>query len=155
MALLEELVPANVVDSYLNPRTKRMTTAYINWQAVSAQLDRTPEECQERWRGLQSTKLKMGPFTPEEDALIAERVAKYAERRRGLWPSLQKDLGRSARNILARWRYISRFKERDAWSWTDDMVRGSAFITCLVLNLYLFVNARSTLLYSWYKILLC
>lgn len=45
--------------------------------------------------------MKKGVFTVKEDVLIRRRVAEWGDKRRGLWVSLEKEMGRPAQNIAA------------------------------------------------------
>ncbi|KAJ1441053.1 hypothetical protein B484DRAFT_390935, partial [Ochromonadaceae sp. CCMP2298] len=49
---------------------------------------------------------KKGPFSPEEDAIIVARVAAWDTNERGLWSSLERELGRGGDNIRHRWTTI-------------------------------------------------
>jgi hypothetical protein len=47
-----------------------------NWCAVAAQIKtRTPRQCRERYKNYLSPKIKNGPWTPEEEELLAKKVA--------------------------------------------------------------------------------
>ena len=47
-----------------------------NWCAIAAQIKtRTPRQCRERYKNYLSPKIKNGPWTPEEEELLAKKVA--------------------------------------------------------------------------------
>ncbi|KAJ1441054.1 hypothetical protein B484DRAFT_390936, partial [Ochromonadaceae sp. CCMP2298] len=50
--------------------------------------------------------VKKGPFSPKEDAIILARVAAWDMNEQGLWIALERELGRAASKILARWTHI-------------------------------------------------
>lgn len=99
-----------------------MTKEYIDWKAIGSLLDRPPVDCANKWRGVQANKLKTGPYTTEEDALILNRVAEWGDQRSGLWTSLEKEMGRSARNLLSRHAWLSKYKQGESWCWSVELV---------------------------------
>lgn len=52
-----------------------------NWVAVSAQMKtRSPRQCRERYKNYLSPKIQNGPWTPEEEQLLIEKVKEYGQR---------------------------------------------------------------------------
>lgn len=76
----------------------------INWNVISKELHRENSDCKNKWKLLLASKMKKGPFTPEEDAIIVQRVSDYGAGYKGLWVILEKELGRSSANVNHRWR---------------------------------------------------
>ena len=66
-------------------------------------MNRSPLECQSKWSQAHAKKLKKGPFTAEEDAIINQRVAEWGDKGEGLWVGLGKYLERPASAISNRW----------------------------------------------------
>ena len=90
---------------------KVMTKESIDWKAIGEELKRVPIDCQHKWKSILASQLKKGPFTAEEDALIRQRVAEWRDqgKGKGLWVSLEKEMGRSGKNIRDRWnRWLSK-----------------------------------------------
>ena len=75
-----------------------------NWIEVSELMNRPPLACRNKWKWMQTKKLKKGPFTAEEDAIIRRRKAEWGDRGIGLWTSLGKELGRPGPAIGQRWK---------------------------------------------------
>ena len=75
----------------------------IDWTRIGRELGRQPKDCQDKWRLILASKMKKGPFTLEEDALIRRRVEEWGDKGRGLWVSLQEEMGRRAFLIQHRW----------------------------------------------------
>ena len=92
------------IEGLARARSSKKVT--VNWQKVSQRMNRTPKDCQHKWNSMQASKLKKGPFTAEEDAVITQRVAEWGNKGIGLWVSLEKELGRSATIIGGRWRNV-------------------------------------------------
>ena len=80
-----------------------MTQERIEWKAIGQELGRVPQDCRQNWNSILQSKMKKGPYTAEEDALIRQRVAEWGDKGKGLWVSLQDEMGRSDANIRARW----------------------------------------------------
>ena len=51
---------------------------------VTQELNRSQKDCRSKWTTLQRSvviqELKKGPFTPEEDALVMQRVAEWGDK---------------------------------------------------------------------------
>ena len=73
---------------------------------------------------MQDQKMKKGPFTEEEDAIIKQRVAEWGDRGYGLWVSLEKELGRSGTTIRLRWgrKFDPSLAEFKRGAWSDEDV---------------------------------
>ena len=80
-----------------------MTQERIDWQAIGQELGRVPRDCTTKWNSTLRGKMKKGPYTAEEDALIRQRVMEWGDKGPGLWTSLEKEMGRSDANIRMRW----------------------------------------------------
>jgi hypothetical protein len=82
----------------------------IDWEHIVEKLHRSPRACQQKWdtyqRSLRTKFLKKGPFSPQEDAVIIERVSGWDKSKKGLWVGLERELGRAACNITNRWRKV-------------------------------------------------
>jgi len=50
--------------------------------------------------------MKQGRFIEEEDEIIRKRITEWGDRGRGLWVSLEKEIGRPAKSISQRYRNI-------------------------------------------------
>lgn len=50
--------------------------------------------------------MKKGPFTPEEDAVLLQRVAEWGDKGQGIWKALEQELGRPSNNIGNRYRKL-------------------------------------------------
>lgn len=103
MQQLEELVPLHVIKPYWSEKYKVMTQERTDWAAIGKILNRIPAKCMDKWKYLQASRMKKGPYTAEEDALIRQRVEAWGDKGNGLWVSLQQELGRRLNNIQARW----------------------------------------------------
>ena len=77
----------------------------VDWDAVGLALNRTYKDVQDKWkiitRAAKTSTLKKGQFSRQEEEIILRRAAEWmaAGKSRGLWPALEKELGRSAANI--------------------------------------------------------
>ena len=80
-----------------------MTQERMDWTAIGRELNKKPKDCSNKWNLLAAAKMKKGVFTPDEDALIIHTVRERGNKGLGLWVSLQRDLGRHAKNIHKRW----------------------------------------------------
>ena len=92
--------PATMGASEGNRSNNKITT---NWQEVSKLMNRTAKDCWQKWNSMQASRMKKGPFTAEEDAIIIQRVTEWGDKGKGLWVSLDKELGRPNYNIRQRW----------------------------------------------------
>ena len=80
-----------------------VSKATYDWVAIGKLLNRNNDQCRTKWRLLQSSRMKQGRFSPDEDALITRRVAEWGDKGKGLWVSLQEELGRSRIVLRNRW----------------------------------------------------
>lgn len=80
-----------------------MTKKYVDWTTIGRELNKKPRDCEKKWNLMAAAKMKKGVFSPDEDALIIHTVREWGNKGLGLWVSLQKDLGRSAKHINSRW----------------------------------------------------
>ena len=113
---LEELIP-------LYTQNRKLKLA-ISWTNLSKHLNRTKVDCKTAWRNIQAKRMKKGPFTVEEDAVIKQRVTEMGNKgEEGLWTSLEKELGRSSTSIFVRWKNSldPKFRCGD-WSGTEVMI---------------------------------
>ena len=104
MAALPELVQRHTITPYWSEYYKVMTQERIDWKAISRELGRVPNDCKSKWRHVLQSKMKKGPFSAEEDALIIQRVAEWGDNRKGMFVSLEKEIGRPGDKIAQRWR---------------------------------------------------
>ena len=79
-----ELVPQHVIPSHWSTRLKVMTAVQTNWRAIGEELGRVPQDCRNKYKLIRESKLKKGPFTVEEDALICQRVEEWGDKGNGL-----------------------------------------------------------------------
>ena len=110
MAALPGLVEQHTIQPYWSEQYKAMTQERIDWKAISQELGRVRQDCQNKWISILRGKMKKGPFSAEEDALIRQRVAEWGNKGPGLWASLQEEMGRSDANIRMRWNMVLRKK---------------------------------------------
>ena len=103
LTALPGLVEQHTIKPYWSDYYKVMTQERIDWKAIGQVLGRVPQDCVHKWNSIQQSKMKKGPFTAEEDALIRQRVAEWGDKGNGLWISLQEEMGRSDKNIINRW----------------------------------------------------
>ena len=87
-------------------------------------MNRTPATCKDKWKTMEAKKLKKGPFTAEDDAIIKQRVPEWGDRGDGLWVSMEKELGRSASDIRHRWtdKLDPALEEFKRGPWSDEEV---------------------------------
>jgi hypothetical protein len=85
----------------------------IDWGPITEQLGRSKSMCHGKWNSYQRKllvqSLKKGPFSPQEDATIIERVAAWHTSKKvqkGLWTGLGRELGRAAGYIQSHWRHV-------------------------------------------------
>ena len=81
----------------------------VEWDVVCKALNRSAEDCQEKWREVDIQCSRKGPYKAVEDALIRQRVSEHTsagdKRVRGeVWQQLERELGRPARYIRNRWK---------------------------------------------------
>jgi hypothetical protein len=82
---------------------KHLTTGHkggVGWKSVGRELQRSVEACLKKWNHSQREGGK-GPYSPEEDAIIIERVKNMNW---GLWSQLAVELGREASSVRKRWK---------------------------------------------------
>lgn len=103
LAALPGLVEQHTIKPYWSLQLKVMTQERIDWSAISQELGRVPSDCYVKWRSVLQSKMKKGPFSAEEDALIRQRVAEWGDKGKGLWISLQEEMGRPGDKIGQRW----------------------------------------------------
>jgi len=82
----------------------RQGVGLINWTRISTELDRDKLSCADKWKSIQACAMKKGPFAPEEDAIIAQRVGEWGLQGNGLWKALETELGRSTKAVFSRWK---------------------------------------------------
>jgi hypothetical protein len=105
-----ELAQQHMVEPYWSTYYKKMTERRIDWQAVGLVLGRVPKYCQSKYKHTLESRMKKGPFTAEEDAVILQRVQEWGDRGQGLWVQLSQELGRPASSISRRWSMTLREK---------------------------------------------
>ena len=106
-----------------------MTQERTDWKAIGSKLGRVPNDCYNKYKSIQESQMKKGPFTAEEDALIRQRVEEWGDKGIGLWVALEKEMGRAAKQINKRW-LIQR--DINKMLWTDEMV----YTYVLILSLF-------------------
>lgn len=103
-----------------------MTKQFIDWKTISGELNRVPARVKAKWRygmvpGVGETqnttdihsaivthstrekrRLPHATFGRSEDALIVQREVEWGDRGPGLWAALEKEIGRSSRDIHRR-----------------------------------------------------
>jgi hypothetical protein len=92
----------NLVDNNSTKMTGRGLKEAINWTIISKELNREYYDCKNKYKLLQAMEMKKGPFTEQEDLIIAERVIEWANRGNGLWVMLEKELNRRSDSIKSR-----------------------------------------------------
>ncbi|KAJ1440165.1 hypothetical protein B484DRAFT_476757 [Ochromonadaceae sp. CCMP2298] len=82
----------------------------VDWAPVAWELGRSTNVCRTKWYHsqtlLRNKSLKKGPFSPEEDAIILAGVAAWDMNEKGLWSSLERELGREGPSTQKRWNKI-------------------------------------------------
>jgi hypothetical protein len=75
-----------------------------NWIAVAAQIpNRTPRQCRERWLTYLDPSVNNGPWTVDEDGLLARKVAELGHR----WREIEQFFpGRKDVSIKNHWRQL-------------------------------------------------
>ena len=76
----------------------------INWSIISEQMNRFYMDCVWQYEKIRHATMKQGYFTADEDAIIRKRVEEWGNRGKGLWKSLEEELGRPGKSISQRWR---------------------------------------------------
>ena len=118
--LLLELVPQHMITS-----ARKGGKAEVQWGPVSHALNRTKQDCKDKFTSLHNATLRRGPFSEEEDALILQRRAEWEKAGsalRGLWAALKEEMGRPARSIRARWAGVLT-KQTKITVFTPEMVK--------------------------------
>jgi hypothetical protein len=105
-----ELAQQHVLEPHWSAYGNKMTERRIDWKAVGQVLGRVPKDCYNKYKLTSNGKMKKGPFTAEEDAVIVQRVQEWGDRGQGLWVQLEQELGRSGQLISERWRKTLRKK---------------------------------------------
>jgi len=103
MTALYSLVELHTKKPHCSVQHKAMTQERIDWMAIGQELGRVHGDCAHKWDSILASKMKKGPFTPVEDALIRQRVLEWGDKGQGLWASLQEEMGRHANSINQRW----------------------------------------------------
>ena len=96
-----------LVSQYLIPshRSTRLKVKPGAWEVIGEELGRVPHDCRGKYKLIENSKMKLGHFTAEEDALIRQRVEEWGDKR-GLWVALENEMDRPAKNISHRWRLV-------------------------------------------------
>ena len=117
-----------------------MTQESTGWTTIGEELGRAPMDCSSKYKSIHNNKLKKGPFTAEEDALIRQRVGEWGDKGNGLWAALEKEMGRVGSRINKRSIVLH---DCNNMHWTDEMVcilyiqQSACVFTCYeVLMLY-------------------
>ena len=124
-----KLVPQHLIPSYWSTYYKTMTQERTDWKAIGSKLGRVPNDCYNKYKSILESKMKLGHFTAEEDALIRQRVEEWGDKGIGLWVALEKEMGRAGKQINKRW-LIQR--DINKMLWTDEMV----YTYVLILSLF-------------------
>lgn len=82
-----------------------------NWQTISQNMaNRNPRQCKERWCNYLSPQISKCPWTPDEDALIIQKVKELGSR----WVQIAKYFNqRTDTSIKNRWLVLVRKNKRD------------------------------------------
>lgn len=80
-----------------------MTKESVDWKAIGRELGRVPQDCYNKWKNILGSKMKKGRFTPQEDALIRQRMQEWGDKGQGVFASLEKEMGRSLFSLCQRW----------------------------------------------------
>ncbi len=75
----------------------------INWSVISKEMGRHYKHCMIKYKTSLIAKMRKGRFTPDEDAVIVQRVREWTGKGQGLWAALEKELNRNAASVLTRW----------------------------------------------------
>jgi len=148
-----------------NVKQKVMTQERIDWKAIGQVLGRVPQDCKDKWSCILASKMKKGPLSTEENALIIQRVMEWGDKGNGLWASLQEEMGRPADHIIKRWRKALCKKELQTvhyvhpdlssgvttstgstrMIWNDDVVFNFQFITQSLSNLIVLLSGLTNI----------
>ncbi|OHT01280.1 Myb-like DNA-binding domain containing protein [Tritrichomonas foetus] len=81
-----------------------------NWALISRHMiNRSIRQCRERWRNYLSPNVRTDPFSPEEDAVLVEKVRVFGNR----WRFISKFFyGRSDIAVKNRWQHLRHKKEQ-------------------------------------------
>lgn len=82
----------------------------VNWVKIAIVLNRNYRDCQHKWINLMKSELKTGVFSKEEEELLLRRVQEWGDRGKGIWVTLEKELGRRNRSILDKYRRLVKKK---------------------------------------------
>lgn len=63
----------------------------------------------------------MGPFTPDEDSFLLEKVAEWGGRGQGVWASIARLTGRAERALRDRWLTVTTGPVGEVF-WNDAQV---------------------------------
>ena len=91
-----------------------------NWKKIAFHLPgRTDVQCLHRWQKVLKPGLVKGPWTPEEDALVAELVEKYGQMK---WSFIARQLqGRLGKQCRERWyNHLSPDIKKGGWTKEED-----------------------------------
>lgn len=91
-----------------------------NWKKIAFHLPgRTDVQCLHRWQKVLKPGLVKGPWTPEEDALVAELVEKYGQKK---WSFIARQLqGRLGKQCRERWyNHLSPDIKKGGWTKEED-----------------------------------
>lgn len=113
---------------YTDPVSRR-----VSWKSLSEIFHRSPDQIFHHWKKSTSRSRKALRFTPEQDALIEERVAGWGEQR-GVWATLQREMDISAKLIRARY-YRRVAGMSNLLYFTPEMVRISLVAFVVVFHI--------------------
>lgn len=85
----------------------------INWTELSREINRKRHNCCDKWMMILRAKMKQGTFTQDECDIIRQRVKEWGGKGRGLWVSIQGELGRPSTTIKLKWSRDLRHRERN------------------------------------------
>lgn len=93
-----------------------------NWKKIAFHLPgRTDVQCLHRWQKVLKPGLVKGPWTPEEDSLVAELVEKYGQKK---WSFIARQLqGRLGKQCRERWyNHLSPDIKKGGWTKEEDQM---------------------------------
>ena len=71
-----------------------------NWRLIASQLNRSPKQCRERWNGHLNPTINKGPWSFEEDLILAQKQNELGNK----WAQISKFLpGRTDTIVKNRW----------------------------------------------------
>jgi len=105
--MLAQMVAVHINDPSNTSHGRSRRRESINWTTISKALNRPYKDCQHKWRSVQAKGMQKGPYRPEEDAVIRQRVTEWGDKGQGLWVGLEKELGRAADTVRKRWDRIA------------------------------------------------